>query len=369
MPQRKGLSPGWVITLLALTPATATASDLTLTFIDVGQGDATLISADDLHILVDGGTPRHDVADHLRGEGIGHIDLLVATHPHADHIGGQVGVLERKSVGTIWYSGDEHTTQTFEAWIDAALEADADYREPVRGEGWEAEDLAVTLLHPAAETGGSDLHDRNLVVRIEHGECSALITGDIERDREAEILDAGVEVDADVLELGHHGSRTSTGSRWLDAVQPDIAVVQYRAGNQYDHPHGEVLDRVQATGAEVLGTGAHGSIELSCDSAGEWHIATERTGTVRAGDGADDAADAETGGGGVTSRGAPPSSCIDLNRAPRQDLEEIVHIGPNRAEEIVDGRRWSSVGELDELHGIGRVRLQEIKEQGDACVR
>jgi len=167
MSQRKALNPGRVITLLALAPAVTSASELTLTFIDVGQGDATLVSADDHHILVDGGTPRHDVADHLRSEGIGHIDLLVATHPHADHIGGQVGVLERKSVGTIWYSGDEHTTQTFEAWIDAALDADADYREPVRGEGWEAGELAVTLLHPAEETGGNEFHDRNLVVRID----------------------------------------------------------------------------------------------------------------------------------------------------------------------------------------------------------
>lgn len=137
-----------VVTLLALTPAAATASDLTLTFIQVGEGDAMLISADDRHILFDGGMRRYDVADHPRGEGIGHIDWLVATHPHADHIGGQVEVLERKPVGTIWYSGDEHTTQTFQAWIDAALEADADYREPVRGESWEAGDLAVKLLHP-----------------------------------------------------------------------------------------------------------------------------------------------------------------------------------------------------------------------------
>ncbi|WP_420842152.1 ComEC/Rec2 family competence protein, partial [Halorhodospira abdelmalekii] len=206
----------------------------------------------------------------------------------------QIGVLQRKSVGEIWYSGYEHPTQTFEAWLDAALDSNARYREPTRGHAQQFGEMRLTLLHPGSETPNRSVHDRNLVVRIDRGPCSAIIAGDIEVSGEREIIASGIDVRADVLELGHHGSRTSTSAEWLDAVAPQIAVAQYGASNRYGHPHASVVERVTAAGVPLLGTGAHGSIRMRCGADGQWRVDTERRGTVTPGDRDRDSAAATT---------------------------------------------------------------------------
>ncbi|WP_231901933.1 MBL fold metallo-hydrolase [Halorhodospira halochloris] len=337
-----------------------TAAELAIDFIDIGQGDAAYIHADGYHTLIDGGTPRYDVADYLRANAVEHIDVLIATHPHADHIGGQIGVLQRKSVGKIWFSGDEHGTQTFEAWLDAALESNASYREPTRGHTKQLGDTTLTVLHPGEQTRGNHLHDRNLVVRIERGPCAAIITGDIETAGEREIIRGGLDLDADLLELGHHGSRTSSSQTWLDAVDPQIVVAQYGDGNRYGHPHTEVVERIQASGAGFLGTGVNGTIQLRCGTDGRWRIKTERSGEVIPGD------QQETHDSKATAQDV---DCIDLNQASANELERITHIGSERAAQIIEQRPWSQVSDLDSIQGIGPGRLRDIKQQGRACIK
>ncbi|WP_207123790.1 MBL fold metallo-hydrolase [Halorhodospira abdelmalekii] len=356
---RRSLQSVALVAATLLAPLTA-AAELAIDFIDIGQGDATYIHADGHHVLIDGGTPRHDAADYLRARGVDHIDLLVATHPHADHIGGQIGVLQRKSVGEIWYSGYEHSTQTFETWLDAALDSNARYREPTRGHTQQLGQMRLTLLHPGVETPNRTPHDRNLVVRIDRGPCSAIIAGDIEVSGEREIIASGLNLRADVLDLGHHGSHTSSSQAWLRAVSPQIVVAQYGVGNRYGHPHTSVVERVRATGVPLLGTGAHGTIRLRCGADGQWQVRTERRGTVTPGDLDRDRDSAAA---------APePAGCIDLNRASARELERITHIGSDRAQAIIDRRPWSSVEELNRIDGIGPGRLRDILQQGEACV-
>ncbi len=260
-------------------------NEMVLTAIDVGQGDAILVESGDVRVLIDGGPARDTVADYLAAADIDAIDLVVATHAHTDHIGGIPAVLESVEVGTIWYNGQPHDTQAFERFDDAIEASEATYVEPYRGQSKHRGDLRVTSLHPAesASEYAGPLHDHNIVVRVDfmdYNACSAVITGDIEQSGEEEILESGANVEADVLDLGHHGSHTSSSAEWLYAVSPDIAVVQYGEDNPYDHPHSEVVERIEAAGVDLYGTGEHGTVTMSCDTTGTWSVSTEREGEV-----------------------------------------------------------------------------------------
>lgn len=341
-------------TLLTLASAAAQA-ELEITFVDVGQGDATLVAHEGQYALIDGGRRLYDVVDHLREREVSALALVAATHAHADHIGGLITVFERLDVGTAWYNGQTHPTQTFERFVDALLNSDAVYQEPVRGDtfalGGEA---TIEVLHPdrsAADYEGH-LHDLNLALRITYGDFAAVITGDLEHQGELEVLDSGVEVGAHVLELGHHGSRTSTHPRFLAAVGPELAVYQAGEDNSYGHPHGEVVERVRGHGAELMGTDTHGTITLIAQRDGSFVVETEREGRVQAGDRVD--ANGQAG-------------CVDLNAAGAEALQRIPHIGEARAQAIKDGRPWQGVRSLSRLHGIGPARVSEIKAEGVVC--
>ena len=189
-------------------------------FIDVGQGSAVLLETSRSAVLVDAGQ-FDDTRNYLSGIGINQIDLIVATHAHADHIGGFAPILESMVVRRVWYNGQTHTTFTFERFIDAVLDSAASYHEPSRGESVSFGRLTITVLHPkssAADYEGHH-HDMSIVVRADYGEFSVLLTGDAEVQSEREILAAGMEVDSTILKLGHHGSQTSTSMEFLEAIQ------------------------------------------------------------------------------------------------------------------------------------------------------
>ncbi|WP_051246189.1 MBL fold metallo-hydrolase [Thioalkalivibrio sp. ALE19] len=351
---------------LALFAGSANAS-MNATALAVGQGDAMLFEADGQTVMIDTGRSRYDAVNHLHDAGIDRVDLLVATHAHADHIGGAAAILEQTDVGAVWYNGQTHTTQTFESFIDALVEAeDTRYIEPQRGRTKNLGNIEITALHPegsAADYNGH-LHDENIVVRIDYGPCSAVVTGDTEHPGEAEILRAGMDLDADLLELGHHGSSTSSRPEFLEAVDPVIAIAQYGADNQYGHPHDEVIANVERhTDAQFFGT-ADREIRMQCDPREHrWSI----EGGVRPDEPETAGSPAPPSGGGG-ARSTPSGGCIDLNSVSQNRLQDIIHIGPARSEQIIEGRPWNSLDELTEFWRVGPEEIADMRDQGKACV-
>ncbi len=264
--------------LLFLLPVAALPADtLEVHFIDVGQGASVLLRTDETAILVDAGNGNH-AARYLEQVGVRRLDLVIATHGHADHIGGFPAVFDTVPVSEIWYNGQTHTTLTFERFIDTVLTSDARYREPRRGDRIELEELSITVLHPegSAVDYRGHLHDKNIVVRADYREFSVVLTGDAETPVEQEILARPLPVAATALKLGHHGSRTSSSMEFLRAVNPKILVYQAGRNNRYGHPHPEVITRVRRLpGAQLYGTDLHGTIVITTDGY-RWQVTSER---------------------------------------------------------------------------------------------
>lgn len=239
-------------------------NNLNVHFIDVGQGDATLLKGPDFTVLVDAGRhDRNDVVPYLYEQNVQEIDLLVGTHPHADHIGQFPQVLENFSVNEVWLSGDTHTSKTFEKALDAILETDTKYREPRANEIYKIGSLKVEIIHPNKVTGY--LNNGSIVFRAIYHDISFLFTGDAEFEAELEIVERGHELKSDILQIGHHGSRTSTSDLFLERVSPQIAVYSAAKDNSYGHPHSETIKKLNDLNVEVYGTDLNGSVVLTTD--------------------------------------------------------------------------------------------------------
>lgn len=261
-------------------PATAPApagADLAVHFLDVGQGDATLLVHTDVTMLIDTGRfDRSDVPPLLRRYGVERLDLVVITHPHADHIGQFEDVMAAFPVDEVWWSGATATSRTFERAVTALGASTALYEEPRAGAVTTVGPLGIEILHPAAADPLRDLNDASIAMRITYGAFRMVITGDAERVSEARMLGRFPDrLDADLLRLGHHGSSTSTTPELLDAVAPSVAVYSAGAENQYGHPHEEVVARVVGRGIRLYGTDTHGTITVVTDGT-SFDVRTER---------------------------------------------------------------------------------------------
>ena len=244
----------------------AQAGSLTIHFIDVGQGDAILLEADGTTILVDGGYASATVEDYLQAQDIQDIDLMVATHPHADHIEGLTEVLALYDVHEIWTNGQTRDNQFYQDFAAAVAAEGATVREVTRTYSAQMGGLDIDVLHPATPLSG-DLNEDSVVLQVGCGEVDLLLTGDATADSEASMHAAGQLSDVDVLKVGHHGSNTSTSTAFLSAITPQDAVISVGTGNPYGHPHQETLDRLAAAGVTVYRTDLDGTVILNSDCA------------------------------------------------------------------------------------------------------
>jgi len=271
---------------------TATEGELEIHHIDVGQGDATLfVVPSGETVLIDSGDWRQDgqeVIDYLEQQNIERIDHLVATHAHADHIGGHAAIIEHyekeaDGIGAAYDSGVTHTSQTYDNYLDAIEEYDVRLFSVEEGDQLPVEGLTATVLNPPAEESG-DLHEHSVTLAIEFGEFQYLTTGDAEAGVESRLVGEYDKVlDAEVYQAGHHGSSTSSSEQFLDAVTPEIAIISSGFESQYGHPHDEILQRFAARGIATYWTGVHGDIVVRTDG-NSIEVDTETDATTDAGE-------------------------------------------------------------------------------------
>lgn len=251
---------------------------LTVFFIDPSHssyysGDAMLLKTPgERFYLIDGGDRAgswscgvEKVLPLLDSLGADSLDGIVATHPHSDHIGGLIGVLENIPVAVVWDSGYEHSSLTYEDYLEAVYINGSDFIIPRRGDilDWDDE-LLVECLHPV-DPLGSDINNSSIVLRITFENVTFLFTGDLQSEGELDIIGTVGDVTADVLKVGHHGSYTSTSTEWLSAVNPSYAAIEVGYGNPYGHPHDEVIQRLDTWGAAVYRTDQDGTFIISTD--------------------------------------------------------------------------------------------------------
>ena len=241
---------------------------LAVTYVDVGQGDCELIQTPGGKVmLIDAGeaSEADKVDAALQERGIDHIDVLVGTHPHTDHIGGLRHIIENYSVGEMYMPNSASSTKTFEKLLDAIDSANIPLHEAKSGVSISlGSDVTCDVLGPIEQY--SDLNDTSAVIMLSFGDTRFLFTGDAEKTAESDLLSKyGRNLSCDVLKVGHHGSSTSTSAEFLQAVNPSSAVISCAEGNDYGHPHAETLKKLKDSGISVYRTDISGSITAVSD--------------------------------------------------------------------------------------------------------
>ncbi|CUU47014.1 ComEC/Rec2 family competence protein [Clostridium beijerinckii] len=241
-----------------------TLEDLKIHYIDVGQGDSELIQIGDKNILIDAGTSDKKALDYLKSIGITTIDYAIATHPHEDHIGSMDDVINNLKVGTFYAPKATTTTKTFENMVDALKNKNLKMNVPKVGDQITVGDATLTFLAPNSAKY-EDLNNYSIVCKLKYGNNSFIFMGDAEDVSEGEILQKQLDIQADVLKVGHHGSHSYTTQAFLDKVNPKYAVISCEKGNDYGHPHEETLDKLNAKNINVFRTDLEGTVIATSD--------------------------------------------------------------------------------------------------------
>ena len=246
--------------------------NLVIHFFDVGQGDGIFFELPNhVQVLIDGGPGSGILAklgsvmpfwDHT-------IDVVILTHPHADHLDGLIDVLKRYDVGMVIESGVSYVTSDYDEWNRLLAQKHVHVVYAHAGERVSLSERAVLdILYPFKDMVGArfaNVHDSMVVTKLSYGSSTALFMGDAEKIIEYRLMGSGIAIAADVLKIGHHGSKTSSTEEFLHAVNPRYAVISVGRKNRFGHPHQEVIERIRKFGIKLFRTDEDGNVTFVSD--------------------------------------------------------------------------------------------------------
>jgi len=235
-------------------------------FIDVGQGDAILIEADDTAMLIDAGENNKGtvVTDYLESQDITKLDYVIGTHPHSDHIGGLDTVVSNFEVDKVILPSVTHTTDAFEDFLGSLEENELRITTAVVGDQYYLGPATFTVVAPNSPHY-EDLNNYSVGIKLIFGDTSFLLTGDAGKLSEDEMLANGIDLSADVLKLSHHGSADSSSEAFLDIINPTYAIISVGKDNDYGHPHAETLQAMLDHDIKVYRTDEQGTVVFTSD--------------------------------------------------------------------------------------------------------
>lgn len=279
MPRRNPAFPGWdtIYRKAGLYGETSKLYDLPLcvTFIDVGQGDCTLVKAGRSFLLIDAGNPGNEkrIQEEMKRQGCQNLDYVIATHPHADHIGSFPELFPEIPVNHIILPEMDpallEDPGLYEIFLSAVHRSRAHVILAQPGKKYTLGKASFQVLGPVQRSDNAN--NMSVVVRLTYKEISFLFAGDAESEEEYDILRTGLPVRSSVLKCGHHGSRTSTSLSFLHAVSPKTAVISCGKDNDYGHPNSETVEKLQEAGVKILRTDRQGTIVVGTQGKKIWY--------------------------------------------------------------------------------------------------
>ncbi len=236
-------------------------------FIDVGQGECILVEAFEHYALFDAGenSEVHKAVSYLSAQGVKNLDYVFCTHPHSDHCGGIPRIMRTYECGALLFPEVEADTNLWYSVLDTADERGVPCITAKSGDVYSLGTATITVLSPSGNSIYSNLNDYSLVCMVEYENTSVLLTGDAGKTVESELLSKGLDLGADVLCVGHHGSSSSTSVEFLKAVKPSLAVISCGKDNEYGHPHRETVDALNKRKIPFKTTAADGTTIISSD--------------------------------------------------------------------------------------------------------
>ena len=234
-------------------------------YIDVGQADSALILCDGETLLIDGGNVGDSdlLYTFLKNKNIGHLDYVVCTHAHEDHVGGLSGALHAATASHVYSPVTDYDSKAFRNFAKTVNELGLPLIQPEAGTVFSLGSAEISIIGPIKEY--PETNNTSIIIKATHGEMSFLFTGDMERTAEIDLIEAGIDLRADVLKVGHHGSSTSSSYAFIYEVMPKYGVISCGKNNSYGHPHEDVLSRFRDSETKLYRTDLQGTIVCKSD--------------------------------------------------------------------------------------------------------